>query len=205
MNEVVIYSPTEIWALFQREKQRLKSEMKMIAKNPAFNVIVYLTSEDRGLTSYPNIIVYLDDDEIYSEVSVSQRDCEQTAKKVYGEYLSEGRLINHIIEKDANKVNTNDALDQELEIDSREEELDEATRQFLHDVLGGPLDDFVNDDIDEIYEDCKDHFLEYIARKWDISIYRPMILEDETTGEEFFEEYPYECMDYEDEDNPIYK
>ena len=31
-----------------------------------------------------------------------------------------------------------------------------------------------------------------------------MILEDEN-GEEFFEEYPYDCMEFDDPDNPVYE
>mgnify|MGYP000833253049 CR=1 FL=1 len=37
-----------------------------------------------------------------------------------------------------------------------------------------------------------------------ISIYRPMYLEDADTGEDYFTEYPYDDMVFED-DNPIYK
>jgi hypothetical protein len=43
-----------------------------------------------------------------------------------------------------------------------------------------------------------------MARKWGLMIRRPMFLEDEA-GEEFFEEFPYDCIEFEDEDNPIYK
>ena len=56
----------------------------------------------------------------------------------------------------------------------------------------------------EVYDDLKEHFLEYMARKWGLVIHRPMFLEDEN-GEEFYEDYPYDCIEFEDEDNPIYK
>ena len=93
--------------------------------------------------------------------------------------------------------------EEESEIDEREAEIYEAVVSFLSTILETDIDSFV-DDADLIYEDCAEHFLEYLSRKWGFEIRRPMYLEDEN-GEEFYEEYPYECMEFEDEDNPIYK
>lgn len=201
MSEVIVIAAADVWNFFQREKQVLQNGMKVIAQNPVCNVVIYLTGEDRGVVVYPNIVVYLDDDEIYSEVAVSQRDCEQTVSSIYDEYLSEGRMVNLVIEREEERQSIEE-MEQHMEIEDREEELDSAVWQFFHDVFGGPLDDLV-ENAEEIYDDCKDHFLEYMARKWGLEIFRPMILEDES-GEEFYEEYPYECMEFEDEDNPIY-
>ena len=85
--------------------------------------------------------------------------------------------------------------DEELEIEAREFELSEATEIFVSSVVS-------DIEVDpEVIEDCKEHFLEYMYRKFGLSIHRPMVLEDEE-GEEFFEEYPYECMEF--EDAPLY-
>ena len=94
-------------------------------------------------------------------------------------------------------------LEQQDAIEEREMELDIAVSEFISAVLGGDayLD---SEDYDDIIEDCKDHFLEYLARKHGLDIFRPMVLEDED-GEDFYEEYPYECMEFDDEDNPIYQ
>lgn len=206
MAEVIICPAADVWDLFQREKPRFLSDMKLIAQNTSYAVEIYLTGEDRGITSFPNIVVMIDDDEVYSEVAVSKRDCEQTVVSIYDEYLSGSNVVNRIIEMERAESGKHEVdveeMEQQMEIEGREEELDSAIWQFFHDVLGGPLDDLV-DSANEIYEDCKDHFLEYMARKWDLTIFRPMILEDED-GEEFYEEYPYECMEFDDEDNPIY-
>ena len=85
----------------------------------------------------------------------------------------------------------------------REEELDSLIWDFVMGVFGGDTyTDF--DCTGEVLDDLKDHFLEYMYRKHGFDIYRPMVLEDED-GTEFFEEYPYEHMVFDDEDNPMYK
>ena len=86
----------------------------------------------------------------------------------------------------------------ELEIEEWEDMLDDNVDRFISSVV-----DDEGYDIDIIRE-CKEHFLEYLYRKFGFQIRRPMILEDED-GKDFYEEYPYECMVFEDEDNPIYK
>ena len=67
------------------------------------------------------------------------------------------------------------------------------------DILG---DSYFEDDIDDAIVDVKEHMLEYMARKPGLLIYRPMYLEDED-GKDFYSEYPYEEMIFED-CNPIY-
>ena len=85
--------------------------------------------------------------------------------------------------------------EREDEIEERELELTEATEVFVNAVA----DDLQIDS--EVIEECKEHFLEYLYRKFGLTIRRPMVLEDEE-GEDFFEEYPYECMIF--EDIPLY-
>ena len=197
MSLKIRYEPTDVWGLFQREKQALRTTMKQIAGNDDLDVVVYLTEEDRGDMMLPNIVVYLNGSELYEECAVNENDCAQTVKKVYYEYLTEERLINKVIESDEN--------DRQKEMDSREDDLDTAVFDFLAEVMEEPLGNIIgNSAADEIYDDFKEHALEYLARKWGLTIYRPMILEDED-GEEFFEEYPYDVLEFEDEDNPIYK
>ena len=87
-------------------------------------------------------------------------------------------------------------------IDEREDEIDAAVDDFLAVILQTNGYEY-DSAIDEIHDDAKEHFIEYLARKFKFEIYRPMYLEDEN-GEDFFEEYPYGCMEFEDEANPIY-
>lgn len=107
-------------------------------------------------------------------------------------------------EADITEEELNDAI--EDKITEREDELDTAMYDFLSTVAGW---DAIGLNItDEVVEDCKEHFLEYLARKHGVQIYRPMIIEydnDDGTTDEEYEEYPYDCLEFEDEDNPIYR
>lgn len=198
MAQHILVEASDVWGLFQKEKEELSGHERKIADNPEFGAVVCL-SEEQGK---PNIIAYLDDEEVYEELCVSESDCKMTVQKFYDEYLTE-KVLNRYFGEEEEEDYTH--LEEQTEIDERESELDDAVLYFLEiamDMSGYTLDDFT-DEADEIYEDVKDHFLEYLARKWGLPIRRPMYLEDED-GEEFFEEYPYDCMEFDDEDNPIY-
>ncbi len=197
MAQHIIVQASEVWGLFQREREALATHQRKIGENPEFGAEVFLEESD----GKPNIVAYLDDEEVYSELCVSESDCKTTVQKFYDEYLTE-KVLNRYFGEDEEDDYTH--FEEQSEIDDREAELDMAVEDFLSIALDGfNLDDVV-DMSDEICEDIKEHFLEYLARKWSLPIRRPMYLEDED-GEEFFEEYPYECMEFEDEDNPIYK
>ena len=131
---------------------------------------------------------------------MSETDAEKTCSKIYDEYLTDKvvDILTEIAEDEEESL-----LEQQDAIEEREMELDIAVSEFISAVLGGDayLD---SEDYDDIIEDCKDHFLEYLARKHGLDIFRPMVLEDED-GEDFYEEYPYDCMEFDDEDNPIYQ
>lgn len=197
MAQHIIVQSSEVWGLFQREREVLATHQMKIGENPEFGAEVFL--EESG--GKPNIVAYLDDEEVYSELCVSESDCKTTVQKFYDEYLTE-KVLNRYFGEEEEYDYTH--FEEQSEIDDREAELDMAVEDFL----GVVLEDFSLDDVvdvsDEICEDIKEHFLEYLARKWCLHIRRPMYLEDED-GEEFFEEYPYECMEFDDEDNPIYK
>lgn len=201
MAQHIIVQASEVWDLFQRKREFLETNQMKIAENNEFGVEIFL-EESRGK---PNIIAYLDDDEIYSELCMSESDCEITVQMFYDEYLTE-KIINKYFgeQEDGCAYDGLTHFEKQSEIDSREAELDMAVEDFLSVALDGFVLDDVVDISGVICEDVKEHFLEYLARKWRLHIRRPMYLEDDG-GEEFFEEYPYECMEFDDEDNPIYK
>lgn len=200
--ENIIVQAEDVWKTAQSEWAQLRTHLKKIAENPEFGVVIYLTVDNELV----QILVYVDDNELYSEQCVSELDCKTTARKIYGEYLSE-KVLDKFFGEEEEEEGLDDEeytrYEEESEMEEREAEIDCAVIDFLTTILEADLDKFV-DDADMIYEDCKEHFLEYLNRKWGFEIRRPMYLEDEN-GEEFYEEYPYECMEFEDEDNPIYK
>lgn len=198
---LINYEAQEIWPMFSRDKLSLLSRMRVLAENPEYGVVIYLTAEAKEGSLYPSIEVYFDDDEIYSELAVSEQDCKNTVSKIYREYLDDEKLFNVAMEKlygDAPSATGEEDDDREAEINDREDELTDAVYEFIHVALDkSPASSFD----DEMIEDCKEHFLEYIARKWAARVYRPMVLEDDKG--EFFEEYPYEHIEFGD-NNPIY-
>lgn len=174
---------------FRANQTILETRMETIAENDEFGVEIFLSS----VNGDPTITVMADDIQQY-EVTTNLLNLEAICKMVYDRYLD-----NAVSSLSGTSDNNEDLQN---DIDDRESELDAAVDDFL----GVVLQTFGYDDgsmIDEIHDDVKEHFLEYLFRKHGVEIYRPMFLEDED-GEEFFEEYPYECMEFEDETNPIY-
>lgn len=196
MQEIII-EPCRLWGYIQEQDKHseLDGVMCEIAKNEEYGIAVYITRD--GKNDRYSILVEADDMEIFSDYIYDKEDAEETCNMVYDNYLTD-KVFELFFESEDDTT-----LSQEDKIELREEELDESVTSFIMDVLGGDTY-FDSVDFDDIVKDCKEHFLEYMARKHGFEIYRPMILEDEN-GEDFFEEYPYECMEFDDEDNPIYQ
>lgn len=188
----ITVSATDVWGYFKKNKDDLKSSMHEIANNPEYGVEIFIT-EDSGL---PSITVNIDNTEVYEEMVLNEVDCEKTVKRVYEEYLTDKVIT----------VMTEDNVDDDTEdiITDREEELDYAVRDFVMTALNEVYVDILGVEFDKMIEDCKEHFLEYIARKHELPVYRPMFLEYDD-GVEELSDYPYEDMVFEDEDNLIYK
>ena len=105
-------------------------------------------------------------------------------------------------EEEADSVDDEDYADNDLEIEVTEDDIRETTRDFISYVTG--LSAMMISDKE--LEDCTNHFLEYLARKWEhTDIVRPMKLKDADTGESYFTRHPYEDIVWSDPDNPLYK
>lgn len=207
--KTVIVQPWDVWDVFFKNLPALRTHLKRIAENLEYGVVIYVTEED----NLPEIQVYVDDDLLYSEGCVSEDDCTKTAGKIYEDYLT-SNVIDKIIEstqqdEEPQEETTDDDYEGyaheelEQEIEEREEEIDIALSDLMETVCDADISTFC-DNAEEIMEDCKEHFLEYLYLKWGFEIRRPMFLEDEH-GVEFYEEFPYDCIEFEDADNPIYK
>lgn len=199
--QIIHYEPQEVWDIFDAD---LASAEILIAENPETGVEIFVTHQDKD-PMRPSIRVLIDNALLYAEDCISQNDCTQTVRKFYYEYLDPGRLIDHL-EFGCDDEDDEDLYSQhmkDLEIEEREDDLNMLFDDFLEDVLSVPLSDLV-DDPDKVRDDVKEHMLEYLYRKWGVSVYRPMWLEEDD-GTEFFEEHPYGCMVFKDPYNPIYK
>lgn len=150
----------------------------------------------------PLVILRSSKNASYEETAVNAHDCQKTVEKIYDDYLT-SKVIASLLGGDDDSDDLT-ALDIEDMIDERESELDAAVYEFVMTAIQGAYFDDYTSDFDDICEDLKEHFLEYMARKHGLPVYRPMMLEYED-GTEEMSEYPYEDMEFEDPDNPLYK
>jgi hypothetical protein len=191
---------SEIWDYSLEHEDELSRNQHLMAENDDYGMEVWLTMANGS----PELIVECDGNEIYREDIFNEKDAKRTADRIYDDYLSI-KAIETMTDSEDKTVYTEDESEEEYDdeqmlIDEREEEIDAAVRDFVNIVSDTGCYNLT----DEAVDDLKEHFLEYMHRKLGISIYRPMYLEDADTGEDYFTEYPYDDMVFED-DNPIYK
>lgn len=211
MSANIIVEASAVWGYFQSKKADLFGTMILIAENPEYGTGIYL-SNDCG---YPDITVMADNVVVEEEIPTNPTICFLTVTDFYNDYLTASaiKLLSNFEESirkedDYETSIANDksekltAEDEREMIEDREDALDLAVLDFITAVTDEP---FYNTDptYSAIIEDVKDHFCEYLARKHDLPVRRPMYLSYPDGVE--FEEYPYENMEFEDEGNPIYK
>ena len=180
-------SPNEVWA---KATPLGMGYMYLIAQDARNDIDIYVSKAESAEGKAVSVSV-MSHGEVIRDMQLDSADeCKEYVEELYSEYSDASKLTDEEEIEDA--------------ITEREDELDQAVMDFLATVLGEGFYDLDSDSNGEIVEDCKEHFLEYIARKFSISIYRPMYLEDED-GTDFYTDTPYENMVFDDEDNPIYK
>ena len=190
--------PEDIWPFFENNKTRLTEEMVSVAENEETEYEIYLTEEN----GYPLFYVYRGELEIDSECAVSLSDCALTAKSLYTKYLFPVMVT---IEKEEvtgeRDENTYDDFpyslqDMEDEVYEREDELHFAAIDFLQVVLGySDMDRLLALYGEELVNAFVDDMCQYLMDFHDISVYRPMLMVDDTTAEETLVEFPYDLPD----------
>lgn len=193
MGTSIHLQPENIWQFFQKNKKRLSEEMVAIAENDETEYAVYLTEEN----GFPHFCVCKGNGAPeYEEGAINEQDCTDTAKKCCVQYLfpvtvtsRRGKL--YAFDEDGG-ITDFDEQDQEDTICQREDDLFFALYDFLNVVLQSDEDSFDTEEVfdQESLEAILDNFLEYLASEFEIPIYRPMIVEDETGGD-VYTEYPY--------------
>lgn len=201
MPENIKIRASEVWDYFHKYQSEFEDKMEQIAARVDYGVDIFLTS-DHG---FPNIVVMHDDLNVYEETIYGKKYCANAVSDIYDRFLT-GNAFSELAGVDTQQKSTDDSdnasvLEEQDAIAESEAYLDEAVLEFLTAVL-----DTANLNLcdDEIIEDVKDHFLEYLFRKHRLGIFRPMFL-DYGNGDVRLEEYPYENMVFSDENNPIYK
>jgi hypothetical protein len=123
----------------------------------------------------------------YEEGAVSNKDCIETVKKIYTNYLypvtvsTTGSLENADC----------DLYEAHMEaICERDDELAFATKEFLEVVLGCSLETIEEEYGHGFIEQVLDDFCEYLANDHLISVFRPTFNTNDN-GDEVFTKYPY--------------
>lgn len=188
----VYLSPDKVWDYYMGHRNELRYSEKLIADNPEYGINIVITGFMQG---YCTVVVSADDTSIYEEDVNCARDCEGVVRMLYDDYLSVGAIElldtwdnDNKKDKEHSGDEKFDALVEKNEIEVREAELDDAIWMLVETAVDHDMDFNQN-----MCDDIKEHILEYMWKKHKIAIYRPMYLVDEN-NEQFFEEYPYECM-----------
>lgn len=169
---ILIY-PDEVWGYIEENKEALESSDEEIAYDTKTGCALYL-----GVTNgVPSITAVLDVEEIDLAVLTAD-NVERVVQEFYDEYLYD----------EAPLTRTESTEDEDIK--ERKEELESLFEDLLINVFGDK--DFTSDERKEVLEDI----LKYLADKFpERHIYRPCYMVSET-GEEVFEEYPYDKWDF---------
>ena len=183
MVEITV-KPEDAWDFFKDQAKTLVHSYIPIAQADG-GVTILMGVEYSGM---PNIIVMVEGDVVMEELATGKEDLADTLEYVYSVYANDRGY--------ATGLSDEPEFDEEDVIEDRERELDMAFDALLEIVVEHQYDLMMT--YEDVIEDLKDLVCERLARKYNLDIYRPMILVDED-GEEFFEEYPYSVMIYDDE------
>lgn len=177
----VFLSPDKVWSYYIEHRSELVNSDKLIAENREYGIDIVISGFMQG---YCTILVSADDSPVYEEDVNCARDCEAMVRMLYDNYLS----IDALDLLDAKDIEEFNSLEEKEEISVREADLDDAVWALVEAAIDRSK---IFDQ--DLCDDLKEHFLEYMWKKHKLQIYRPMYLVDEN-NEQFFEEYPYECM-----------
>ena len=190
----IILQPSECWEYAQENRIELMTDNHIIATEYEFGVEICLSVQD----NLPVFEVFVDDESIHTAFAFNEEDCTEVAEELYNDYLDDF-LSTVTLNQFKNDVDEQEEAEHEA-IDLQESQIDLAIEDFLDVICEGFDSSFFT--VKQL-EEIKDHFCEYIARKYNKQVYRPMYLTD-SAGYDFYVDYPYQAMIFEDEGNPIY-
>lgn len=173
--------PEDVWDFFYDGLGEHDDDLLASNHESGYGVNIVLHNNH----GFPEIIVLDDDDPIDEVICWTKDDLESKVAEFYNEYI-ESSYDNSGIYDPYEEIETDDM---EYMIADREDELDFAV-QNLFDTLAPS---YFGDDESKICDDIKEQVCSYLYTKYGISIYRPMILEDD--GKKEFFEYPYDEME----------
>lgn len=188
MNGIIHVPANRVWAYFKRYEGELRSSLHLIAEWDECGIEIYLTAE----SDFPCIQVFADDTFVEEKISASADECEEDADEIYDSYLTQnlfGKL------EEFSGIDDHDRYADEDKAEEREAELDVALADFLEVALkNGELPDNESaiDPEDELFQEIKETFLEFLANGIGYKVYRPTFCEG-TDGKEYIVDFPYEA------------
>lgn len=189
MNARIYVDADEAWEYCLSSRDAGDDDIIRLAENEDYGITVYMSLY--GV--FPVVTVEADGCEILEEIIEDSSECEKKVQAIYNDYLTSNVID---ILGDANDGEENKTLMEKLDkIDERELELDNAVWDLINVFVPNLFD--IEEDPDEVYEDMKDHISEYLYKKHNISIYRPMFLEEED-GSDYYTNFPYSEMELEE-------
>ncbi|MBQ0014748.1 MAG: hypothetical protein KBS82_05450 [Oscillospiraceae bacterium] len=197
----VSVSPEEVWGFFKDNPDSfaLPNSSVPIANNYDYGIEICISKEQSS--GMPRVCVSEDNEIVFEETLYDEEYCAKEMVDIYNEYLSDEHLVQTRIGLSSD-IDDEDGFDmdentQQAAIDEREAELGIAFEELL-DLLTWGSDGFFEaqyEGVDDITKSCLDLVCKHLKKEFGISVYRPMILKDYETKEDFYEEYPYDCMD----------
>lgn len=204
---------TKIWEYFFENIDRLQDNEDCIAESNENNMSLYLTAS----TIFPQLVLYRGNKAVLYRNVANADECNKWAiyliMKYVADVLTEGTpdapkkedepkvielpMKNTQVEVEPEPYEEDDYEDTEEQkqrdmIYEREDELAKAMGDLLAVIL------FESDcnAVTEVHgtamvNECVDDFLQYLAEKHELSVYRPTFGVDPETGEEVFMEFPY--------------
>lgn len=196
----IVYDPEEIYEVFQEEKLDIANHRLLVAENDDFQIFLDCMAS-KSLEYIGMMVIESEGYIIEEDFFDDEKECNSIFEKAYINYI----LTETVVEKAKEEENVYDTIydkDGKLntfyvdEIEQREGDLSLAVVNFIDAISDTQMSYALTDEeVDEI----KDHFIEYLYRKFGLSIFRPMeIVMD--NGDEVYEEYPYPKLRFE---NPI--
>lgn len=196
----IVYDPEEIYEVFQEEKLDIANHRLLVAENDYFQIFLDCMAS-KSLEYIGMMVIESEGYIIEEDFFEDEKECNDIFEKAYINYI----LTETVVEKAEEEENVNDTIydkDGKLniayvdEIEQREGDLTLAVINFIDAISDTQMSYALTD---EEVEEIKDHFIEYLYRKFGLSIFRPMeIVMD--NGDEVYEEYPYPKLRFE---NPI--
>ena len=196
----IYLDPDETWDYFEENEESLKKSLDLIAEDTDLGVSIYITSADTTEGVFPEFTVYLDDQEFYSEVVDRMEDCEATAESIYDEFLDPATVMDYMFQFGYNPTKPVDYVYESDDgitaaeytaVEKRETELEDAARDFLLSILNdNPENELGVVTTEKLCDDLIETVCGFLYREWEISVYRPTVLE--TANGKTFVEYPYE-------------